>query len=225
MEHHIQEMNITEQSWPWAAAAHNWPVTSDSLAGQGLQRGRLGCKEQQQQCPDDPRIIRKLGEERRRVAEAWRRTGMEMRGRKTKETYPRLEAEATTWRGSARATVAAASPGRTPALHRRNERIAHHPGDNGTDTAEAAPMPGQSQEGASIDDEVHSSPETTNRRRRFASRSGRVAILRKRKDSMKPCGTIDRSSHGGSGGAGGVTRGRGSWPERGGGHGGDTIAT
>jgi hypothetical protein len=100
-----------------------------------------------------------------------------------------------------------------------------HTGVDGTGAAEAAPALGQSQEDASVDDEVHSSPKTTNHRKRFASRSGRVAIWRRSKDSTEPCGQIDRSSHDGSGGVGGKARGGRIWPEHGGDHGGDAIAS
>jgi hypothetical protein len=60
------------------------------------------------------------------------------------ETYPRLEAGATAWRGSARATVATANPGRTPTLRRRSPWTTQLPGDDGTGAAEAALAPGQS---------------------------------------------------------------------------------
>jgi hypothetical protein len=134
---------------------------------------------------------------------AWRRTDKGMRRRRSRRAYQRLEAEATAWRGSARAAVAAANPGKTSALRREAPRTAKHPGDDGTGTANATPAPGQSQEHASVDDKVQSSPETTNHRRRFASRSGQVAIWKRWKDSMKSCGWIDRSSRSLSGGVGG----------------------
>jgi hypothetical protein len=108
---------------------------------------------------------------------------MMKRRRRRRGTYPRLEAEATAWRGSARAAVTAANLGRTPALHRRAPRTAQHPGDDGTGAANAAPAPRQSQVYASVDDEVNNSPETTNRRRRFVSRSGREAIWRRKRQN------------------------------------------
>jgi hypothetical protein len=99
--------------------------------------------------------------------------------RRTMETYPRLEARDTAWRGSARAAVATASPGRTSTLRRRSSRMAQHHGDDGTGAAEAVPAPGQSQESASADDKVHGSPETTNRQRRFSPRSSGGGRIRR----------------------------------------------
>jgi hypothetical protein len=129
------------------------------------------------------------------------------------------------WRGSARAAITAAKPGRTPALHRRTPRTAQHPGDDGTGAASTAPASGLSQARARVSDKDHSSPEIANRRRRFSTRSRRVAICQRRKRSTEPRGQIDRSSRGGSGGIGGEVRGARRWPEHGGGHGGDTVAT
>jgi hypothetical protein len=147
-----------------------------------------------------------------------------MRRRSRGEAYPRLEAEATAWRGSARAAVTAAKPGRTSALRRRTPRTTQNPGDDDTSAESTAPAPGRSQAHARVDGEVHSSPETIYRRRRFISRSGREAIWKRRKKSTKPRGQIDRSSHDGSGSVGGVVRGGRTWLERGGGHDGDTVA-
>jgi hypothetical protein len=64
-----------------------------------------------------------------------------------------------------------------------------------------------------------------NRPRRFSTRSREEAIRQERKQSEKPRGQIDRSSRGGPDQVGGGDREARRWPERGGGHGGDAIAT
>jgi hypothetical protein len=143
----------------------------------------------------------------------------------TWRTYLHLEAEATAWQGSARATIAAVSPGRTPVLHRRTPRTTQHPGDDDTGDATASSTPGQSLALDSVNNIDRSSPETLNRRRRFVFRSGMVAIWRRRKKSTNPRGPNDRSSRGGSNATGGVAGGGRSEPERGGDGGGGVIAT
>jgi hypothetical protein len=98
---------------------YTWSVTSDGLAGHGLQRGRIGCNGVNSKVLHDPRIIRKLwGKKKKNNSSMEAHKHGDERERRSMRTYPRLEAEATTWRGSSRAAVAAASPGRTPMLHR-----------------------------------------------------------------------------------------------------------
>jgi hypothetical protein len=64
------------------------------------------------------------------------------------------------------------------------------------------------------DDGNHSSLETSDRRRKFVSRSRMVAIWRRRKKSMNPHGHIKISSRGGSSDVGGVAGDGWSWPKR-----------
>ena len=144
---------------------------------------------------------------------------------KEKNTYMRLVAEAMAWRGSARAAIAAARPrvgaGVTPTS--TNTTTAARHGDDGTGTASST-APGRSQ-GAHVDGEDESSSETTKSPRRFSSGSREEAIRQERKRLEKPRGQIDRSSRGGPDQVGGGGREARRWPEHGGGHGGDAIAT
>ena len=75
---------------------------------------------------------------------------------------------------------------------------------------------------------VPSSARTGSRRsssRRFSTRSRSEVIRQERTRREKLRGQIDRSARGGSGSEGGYGGGARRWPEQGGGHGGDAIAT
>jgi hypothetical protein len=84
---------------------------------------------------------------------------MERRRRRSIATYTRLVAEAMAWRGSARAAIAAAKPGKASALRRRTP-----PQQHGTETTaqvlQAAPRQ-VGLGGAHIDGEGESSSEIT----------------------------------------------------------------
>ncbi|KAK1627572.1 hypothetical protein QYE76_001887 [Lolium multiflorum] len=124
------------------------------------------------------------------------------------------------WRGSPRAAIAAAKPGKTPAFTPTNTTSSTAPRDDDTGAASTAPAPGQSQGRAHIDGEDASSSEMANRRRRFSTRSREEAICQRRKRSTEPRGiSIDRCN-GGSDRIGGEVRGARGWPEHG-----DAIAT
>jgi hypothetical protein len=141
-------------------------------------------------------------------------------------TYMRLVAEAMAWRGSARAAIAAARPrvgaGVTPTS--TNTTTAARHGDDGTGTASST-APGRSQGArtSTARTRVHRRP--PNRPRRFSSGSRSEAIRQERTKREKLHGQIDRSARGGSGSVGGYGGGARRWPEQGGGHGGDAIAT
>lgn len=100
---------------------------------------------------------------------------------KEQNTYTRLVAEAMAWRGSARAAIAAAKPrvddGVTPTS--TNTTAARH-GDDGTGTARSTRARSVSG-GAHVDGKDESSPETTNRPRRFSSGSREEAIRQERR--------------------------------------------
>ncbi len=99
--------------------------------------------------------------EGRRSTVAWEAHRHGEEKEKEKNTYMRLVAEAMAWRGSARAAIAAAKPrvgaGVTPTS--TNTTTAARHGDDGTGTASST-APGRSQ-GAHVDGEDESSPETT----------------------------------------------------------------
>jgi hypothetical protein len=136
---------------------------------------------QQQQALCDYWIIRRPGSKRKK-----KHSGMEAhrQGDEKEEEQESLPAPGSRSHGMARQCPR----GRSSCKSREDASVtptssmnSTAPGDDGTGATNAARAPGQSQEQASIDNEVHSSPETTNRQRRFTSRSGRVAIWRRRK--------------------------------------------
>ncbi|KAK1698898.1 hypothetical protein QYE76_015595 [Lolium multiflorum] len=77
--------------------------------------------------------------------------GAQKRRRWSRGPYPRLEAEAMAWRGSARAAIAAAKPGKSPALRRRTPPQQHSM-ETTAQALQAAPAPDCDPEVEAIND-------------------------------------------------------------------------
>ena len=88
----------------------------------------------------------------------------------------------------------------------------------------AAPAPGRSQ-GRARRRRGRGSSETTRSPKAILHEIQMEAIRQERTRREKLRGQIDRSARGGSGSVGGYGGGARQWPEQGGGHGGDAIAT